>query len=98
MSLLDLWLPILVAAVVLQIVSAIIHTALTFWHTPDYGTVEDDRPFVEAMRRLKSGMYVVPRIIQKPTPEQPPEWESGPTALMYVRNPAAFSFGKTLAI
>jgi hypothetical protein len=92
----ELWLPILVSAVVLQIVSAIIHTALPFWHTPDYRSVDDDRPFLEAMRKLKSDFYVVPRINPKPTPEQRAEWESGPTAIMYVRNPAKFSFGMTL--
>jgi hypothetical protein len=94
----ELWLPILVAAVVLQFVSALIHTALGFWHTPDYWKVGEDRPFLDAMRGLKSGLYLVPRMLQKPTPEQKAEWESGPTAVMYVRNPASFSFGKTLGI
>ena len=94
----QLWLPILVSAVVVQFAGAFIHMALGFWHTPDYRNVEDDGPFVEAMRRLKSGLYLVPRMIQKPTAEQRAEWESGPTALMYVRNPARFSFGKTLGI
>lgn len=97
-SLLDLWLPILVAAVVLQFVSAFIHMALGFWHTADYWNVPEDRPFVDLLRGLRSGMYVVPRMIQKPTPEQRADWESGPTALMYVRNPARFNFGKTLGI
>ena len=94
----ELWLPILVSSVVLQFVSALIHTALNFWHTPDYWSVDDDRPILDALRRVKSGMYIVPRMIQKPTPEQRAEWESGPTALMYVRNPARFSFVKTLGI
>ena len=92
----ELWLPILVSAVVLQFTSAFIHTALGFWHTPDYWNVEDDRPFIEAMRRLKSGMYIVPRMSRKPTPEETAERESGPSALMYVRNPSKFSFGATL--
>lgn len=92
----DLWLPILVSAIVLQFVSALIHTALGFWHTPDYWSVEDDKPIVDALRRAKSGLYVVPRMMRKPSPEQLAEWQSGPTALMYVRNPAKFNFGATL--
>jgi hypothetical protein len=94
----ELWLPILVAAVVLQFVSALIHTALGFWHTPDYWSVGEDRAFLDAMRGLKAGLYLVPRMNPKMTPEQKAEWESGPTAVMYVRNPARFSFGKTLGI
>jgi hypothetical protein len=93
-----LWLPILVSAVVLQFVSALIHMALGFWHTADYRSVDDDRPFLDLLRGLKSGLYIVPRMMQKPTPEQRAEWESGATALMYVRNPARFSFGKTLGL
>ena len=95
-ALTELWLPILVSAVVLQFVSALIHTAFTFWHTPDYWHVDDERPILDALRRVKAGMYLVPRMTPKPTPEQRAEWESGPTALMYVRNPARFSFPQTL--
>jgi hypothetical protein len=97
-SLLDLWVPILVAAIVVQIASTIIHMALPFWHTADYRTAEDDRPFLEAMRPLRSGLYMIPRMPKEPTPEQTAEWSKGPSAIMYLRNPAAFSFGKTIGL
>ena len=73
----ELWLPILVSAVVLQFTSAFIHTALGFWHTPDYWNVEDDRPFIEAMRRLKSGMYIVPRAARIPA-SRSVRWNDSP--------------------
>ena len=94
----DLWLPILVSAIFIQIASSIIHMALPFWHRADYGKADDDRPFVDAMRSLRSGMYLIPRMPEKPTPEQTAEWSKGPSAIMYIRNPAAFSFGKTLVV
>jgi hypothetical protein len=96
-SLLDLWLPILVSAIAVQIASTIIHMALPFWHNADYGNVGDDRPFVEGSRSLKSGMYMFPRMDWKTmTEEQKAAWAKGPSAIMYVRNPAKFSFGKTI--
>jgi hypothetical protein len=96
-SLMDLWLPILVAAIVVQIASTIIHMALPFWHNADYGKVDDDRPFVEGSRSLKAGMYMFPRMEWKTmTEEQKAEWAKGPSGIMYIRNPAAFSFGKTI--
>jgi len=97
-SLLDLWLPILLAALVVQVASTMIHMALPFWHTADYRHVDDDRTFVEGARGLQSGLYLFPRLVPKPTAEQKAEWESGPTGLMYLRNPARFSFGRTIAI
>ena len=97
--LLDLWLPILVSAIVVQIASTIMHMALPFWHNADYGKPADDRPFVEGARSLKAGMYLFPVADWKTmTDEQKAEFQKGPSGVMYVRNPAAFSFGKTLAI
>jgi hypothetical protein len=47
---------------------------------------------------LRPGMYLVPRMPEKPTDEQSTEWSKGPSAIFYLRNPAAFSFGKTIAL
>lgn len=92
----ELWLPILVAAVILQLASTFIHLALGFWHTADYRNVGDERAMLDATRSLQSGLYMFPRMPEKPTAEQQAEWEKGPTGIMYLRNPARFSFGKTI--
>lgn len=97
-SLADLWLPILVAAIVVQIASTLVHMALPFWHTADYRTTDDDRPFVEAMRPLRPGLYVIPRMPERRSAEETAEWSKGPSAIVYLRNPVAFSFGKTIGI
>jgi hypothetical protein len=98
-SLLDLWLPILVAALIVQFASTIIHMALPFWHNADYGRTGNDGPFVEAMRSLRSGLYLIPAMPrEKPSEEWKAEWSKGPSAIMYLRNPASFAFGKTLTI
>jgi hypothetical protein len=98
-SLADLWLPILVAALIVQVASTIMHMALPFWHTADYGKTGNDRAFLDAMRPLKSGLYQIPAMPHgRPTEEETREWMSGPTGILYLRNPASFSFAKTLTV
>jgi hypothetical protein len=94
-----LWLPILVSAVLIFIASNILWMVLKFWHYKDYQRVPDDKVFVDATRALKGGMYVFPFMDWKTmTPEQKAEATKGPMGFMILRNPAAFSFGKTLGI
>jgi len=92
-----LWLPILVSAVIVFFASAILHMALPFWHNADYGKTGNDGPIVEALRSLRSGLYMVPAMPEKATDEWKAEWQKGPSAVMYLRNPASFSFPMTLA-
>ena len=95
----DLWLPILVSAVILQVVSSIIHTALPFWHQADYRKPDDDRPFLEGARTLKSGLYLFPKVdYSKMSAEEKAEVQKGPIGVMYIRNPGAFSFPRTLLL
>lgn len=60
-ALLALWLPILPSAVIVFIVSAIVHMA-TPWHKPDYRRVPDEARFSEALRplALPPGDYMTP--------------------------------------
>jgi hypothetical protein len=95
----SLWLPILVSAVVVFLASNVMHMLLKFWHYPDYKRTDDDKPFVEGSRGLKPGMYMFPRFDYKTaTPEEHAAWAAGPSGIMYIRNPAKFSFGKTLTL
>src|ERR1044071_2245 len=93
----ELWLPIVVSAVLVFIASNILWMALPFWHSRDYKTTGNDDAYVGAARSLQPGMYMWPKMDWKTmTPEQQKEWGAGPSALMYLKNPSAFSFPKTL--
>lgn len=98
-SVAQLWLPILVSAVLVFVVSNILWMGLKFWHSRDYKRVPDEALFVEAAKSLPSGLYVFPWMDWKTmTPEQKTATQSGPSATMIVRNPLAFSFGKALGL
>ena len=58
----SLWLPILLAAAGVFIVSSIIHMA-TPWHQGDFGAVPDQARVLDALRsfNIQPGDYVVPR-------------------------------------
>ena len=99
-SLLDLWLPILVSAVVIQIVSSIMYMALPFWHTADYGKPDDDRPFLERRAPAAVGHVHVPEdgLEEDDRRSRRRSGQTGRAELMYMRNPATFSFPKTLRL
>ena len=95
----QLWLPILVSAVLVFIASNILWMGLKFWHYRDYKRVPDDAVFVDAAKSLSSGLYMFPWMDWKTmTPEQKAAAQAGPSALMIVRNPATFGFGKALVL
>ncbi len=58
-----LWIPVLVAAVVVFVVSSIIHTVLVAWHRGDYGTLPSEDKVMDALRpfAIPPGDYFVPR-------------------------------------
>ena|SRR5688572_8789706 len=94
-----LWLPILLSAVFVFFASFILWMALPFWHARDTGRIQDDTAVVNAFRKAKSGQYVIPWMDWKNlTPEQRAEAQKGPSALVWLRNPLAFSFPRTLVL
>ena len=98
-SLLELWLPILLSAIAVFILSNILWMALPFWHQRDYGRLPNEKPILDALATAKSGQYVVPWMEWKTlTPEQRAEAQKGPQAFMMVRNPSTFSFLRTLGL
>lgn len=97
--LLSLWLPILVSAVLIFVMTNILWMVLKFWHYKDYSRLPDDKPFVAASQSLKSGMYMFPQMDWNTmTPEQKADFGKGPAGFMIIRNPSAFSMGKTLPV
>ena len=59
MSIADLWLPILVSAVILWIASALIWTVLP-WHKSDYSKTSDEEGVRAALKGHAPGFYNVP--------------------------------------
>jgi hypothetical protein len=94
-----LWLPILASAAFVFIASSILWMALPFWHRSDYGKLPEEKAVLDALSSVKSGQYIVPCADwRKLTPEQKAEMQRGPNAMMVVRNPGVFNFGKTLTL
>jgi hypothetical protein len=94
----ELWLPILVAAVLVFITSNILHMVLGFWHRGDYTKASSEKAILDAITPLPPGQYVVPLHDYKAmTPEQRQAAMAGPNAMILLRNPAP-SFGKTLGL
>ncbi len=61
-ALAQLWLPIVLSAVIVFVVSSIIHMALP-WHKGDYAQVPDEDKLMDAVRpfNIPPGDYMVPR-------------------------------------
>jgi hypothetical protein len=58
-----LWLPILLSAVIVFVVSSLIHMFLA-WHKNDYRKLPDENKFIETIRPLNipTGDYIVPHV------------------------------------
>ena len=87
-SVLSLWLPILVAAVFVFIVSTIIHVFLGY-HKSDFGKVSNEDEVMETLRRrsIKPGDYYVPHagsMKAMSSPEYIEKTTAGPVAIMSV--------------
>jgi hypothetical protein len=97
-----LWLPILLSAVIVFVVSSILHTVLP-WHHSDYSRMPTEDKVMEALSPLAipPGDYMVPR------PSTRAEWRSpefldkvkkGPVMVVTVMPPGPFSMGRNLVL
>jgi hypothetical protein len=85
-TVLSLWLPILIAAVLVLVVSSIIHTVLPY-HRSDFGAVPDESAVREGLRAVPPGDYVVPHAAsneQRRTDEFKAKLKEGPVAFLTV--------------
>jgi hypothetical protein len=99
-SLGELWIPILVSAVIVFIVSSIIHMALP-WHKRDYPKLAAERSLMEALRplALPPGDYMIPRasdMKEMKTPEFRDRMRQGPVIVMTVRPNGPWNMGRSL--
>ena len=98
--LMSLWLPILVAAVLVFIASSIIHMLLPY-HRSDYGTVPAEDDVMDALRKagVTPGDYVIPcpgGAQGMKDPQFVEKWTKGPVAFMTVLPSGAPSMAKNL--
>lgn len=93
-----LWLPILLSAVFVFVVSSIIHMAMP-WHKNDYPGVPNEDRVMEALRPfgIPPGDYMMPRPATRKdmgSPEFLEKRKKGPVAIITVMS-GDFSMGKT---
>lgn len=95
-----LWLPILLSAVLIFIVSFIVHTVLP-WHKNDYRAVPNEDQARTALRQLAitPGDYTIPRPrsgADMRSPEFVEKMNQGPNVVMTVMPNGPYSMGKQL--
>ncbi|MFW6089322.1 MAG: hypothetical protein ACODAB_06180 [Gemmatimonadota bacterium] len=94
----SLWLPILVAAVLVFVVSSIIHTVLTY-HQNDFEAVPDEDAVRAGLRGIPPGDYVVPHASSKAergSEAFQAKMTEGPIAFMTVFPAGEFGMGASL--
>jgi hypothetical protein len=101
-SLGELWLPILLSAVVVFVVSSVIHMVVK-WHNNDWGSVPNEADVMGAMRSagVKPGQYFFPNcqdFKDMATPEMQEKYNAGPVGFMTVLPDGVPGMGKSLIL
>lgn len=99
-SLAALWLPIVLSAVFVFVVSSVLHMVVQ-WHKDDYRKLADEDGVLDAMRKLgvSAGQYMFPSagsMKEFGTPEMQAKFKRGPVGTLIVRSPAGINMGKAL--
>lgn len=97
-----LWLPILVSAVLVFVVSSIIHMT-PLWHKTDYPKIPNEDRLTMALRPLAipPGDYMVPRpasMEEMRSPAFVERMKQGPNLIVTVLRPGVHSMAKSLAL
>lgn len=100
--LLELWLPIVLAAVVVFIASSIIHMVLPY-HKSDFKRLPDEERVLDALRKeeLPPGEYSFPRASSMKdmgSPEMLKKFNEGPVGMMTVLPSGPPAMGKALVL
>jgi len=99
--LIALWLPILLAAVVVFIASSIMHMVLPY-HKSDYKKLPDEEKVLAVLRSagLARGQYVFPFCTHQEmkSPEAQEKYKTGPVGFMVVRPSGVVQLGKFLGM
>lgn len=97
-----LWLPILLSAVFVFILSSIIHMA-PLWHKNDYPAVPNQDKVMDALRpfNIPPGDYIMPRCAtqaEMKTPEFVEKTKKGPVVIMTVLPNGEMTMGSSLVL
>lgn len=98
-SVTSLWLPILVAAVLVFVVSSIVHMVLKY-HQADFAAVPDEDSVRAGLRGVPPGDYVVPHCAsneERQSEEFKAKMREGPVAFLTVHAPGEMNMGASLA-
>lgn len=101
-GILTLWLPILLSAVLVFVVSSIVHMVLRY-HRSDYGPVSGEADLMEAMRKqgVTPGNYFFPHcadLKEAGSPEMTKKFEQGPVGILTVIPSGPPKMGKQLGL
>jgi len=99
-SLFALWLPILLSAVVVFVVSSIVHMLLP-WHKNDYPQMPNEGKILDALRpfSIPPGDYLIPRPSAREdlkSAEFKEKMEKGPVMVVTVRPNGMWNMGSTM--
>lgn len=95
----SLWLPVVVAAVAVFLMSSIIHMVLKY-HKADYKKLSDEDSVAQALRKAVPGpgLYMIPYCTesQMKDPAVRKKFEEGPVGILAMMRPAPPNMGKYL--
>jgi hypothetical protein len=96
----SLWVPIVVSAIVVFVVSSIVHMG-PFWHRSDFPKLANEAQFIQAVRplALAPGDYLVPKpssMADMKTAEYVEKRNQGPVMMMTVMPNGAMTMGASL--
>ena len=96
----SLWLPVVVSAVAVWLVSAVLHMVLKY-HRADYKQLSSEEPVGQALRSATSGpgVYIIPHCSDMSLLKDPAfrkRYEDGPVALIHVLRSGVPNMGKSL--
>ena len=97
-SLAELWLPILVSAVFVFLISSIIHMVLPI-HRSDFRKLPEEDKIRDAVRGTPPGQYMFPNaesMKEMQTPEMLQKLKDGPVGVMMIRPDGMWSMGPAL--
>jgi hypothetical protein len=100
MSIISLWMPILVSAVLVWIVSALVWMVLN-WHKNDYAKTRDEEAARAALRGMSPGSYQIPYCPSHKDmakPEMQKKMQEGPIAFLTIMPSGLPKMGGTLGL
>lgn len=94
-----LWLPILLATVIVFIASAIVHMVLPY-HRSDYAKLPDEETARAALRGVPAGLYMTPHCTHEEmkSPAAKEKFKQGPNTIITVMPAGEIHMGKFLGL